>query len=58
MVLPKRGRRGRRPGKASLDAVICLAGAIPIALGLYFLAAYVLDLFFFLVGTSVGSPLL
>jgi hypothetical protein len=43
---------------ASLDAVMCLGGLLPIAAGLYFLAEYAMDMFFFLVGNAVGSPYL
>jgi hypothetical protein len=41
---------------ASLDVVICLAGALPVAVALYLATQYILAMFYRLAGTVVGSP--
>ena len=43
---------------ASLDAVICLGVALPVAVALYLVAQYALDQFCFLVSSGVGWPFL
>jgi hypothetical protein len=49
-------QRVARKAMSSLDVVICLAGALPVALALYLAAQYVLAMFYRLAGTVVGSP--
>jgi hypothetical protein len=41
---------------ASLDAVMCLAGTLPVVFALYVATQYILAMFYRLAGTVVGSP--
>ena len=56
MIRPRSSRGPARKGMASLDVVICLAGALPVAIALYLATQYILAMFYRLAGTIVGSP--
>ena len=45
-----------RRGLASLDMAICAGGAIPVAMAMFYMARYAIEMTCFLVGNSVGSP--
>lgn len=47
----------RRAGMATLDVVICTAVAVPIAAAAYALSRVMLDTYYYLLGSAVGSPL-
>jgi hypothetical protein len=45
-----------RRGMANVDLAICAGGAIPVALAMFYMARYAIEMTCFLVGNSVGSP--